>query len=108
MRHFIIALILLFASIDLSAACRSQAPVREFKLSHVCPSTGKKSLKCPGFVVDHVCALAQGGKDIPQNMQYQSSVESKAKDRIENTPLGKKKWCNSSNSTKTRQVFNCK
>jgi hypothetical protein len=37
----------------------------------------------PGYVVDHICALACGGQDDPRNMQWQSVADGKAKDRIE-------------------------
>jgi hypothetical protein len=38
---------------------------------------------CPGYVVDHVEPLACGGIDAPENMQWQSVAEAKAKDRRE-------------------------
>jgi hypothetical protein len=41
-------------------------------------------------------------------MQYQTIADAKAKDKVENTPYGKRKWCNKNNSTPKRQVFNCK
>ena len=37
----------------------------------------------PGYVVDHIVPLACGGADAPSNMQWQSAVEAKAKDRVE-------------------------
>ena len=37
----------------------------------------------PGHVVDHVVPLACGGADAPSNMQWQSTEEGKAKDRVE-------------------------
>ena len=89
------------AQTDPKAACRSSAVKHKFDLSQGY-AHGRK-----GYVVDHICALAMGGIDDIRNMQYQTISESKAKDKIENTPYGKKKWCNSINSTKTRQVFNC-
>lgn len=62
----------------------------------------------PGYVVDHICALANGGIDDISNMQYQTIKDGKLKDKVENTPEGKKLYCNPHNSTPTRQVFNCK
>lgn len=62
----------------------------------------------PGYVVDHICSLFNGGLDSVTNMQYQTIEEGHKKDRVENTPEGKKLYCNPSNSTPTRQVFNCK
>ncbi len=37
----------------------------------------------PGHVVDHVVPLACGGADAPSNMQWQSTAEGKAKDKVE-------------------------
>src|SRR2546425_12993002 len=37
----------------------------------------------PGHVVDHVVPLACGGADDPSNMQWQSTGEAKAKDKVE-------------------------
>jgi hypothetical protein len=34
-------------------------------------------------VVDHVVALKRGGADRPSNMQWQTTIEAKAKDRRE-------------------------
>jgi hypothetical protein len=85
---------------------RSKAARDAFMRSTVCPSTHKKSRRCPNYIVDHVCALAQGGRDAAINMQYQTIADSKAKDRIENTPVGKALYCDKKNSTPTRQVFN--
>jgi hypothetical protein len=61
----------------------------------------------PGWVVDHVCALANGGLDITGNMQYQTPTASYLKDKIENTPQGKVLFCTPENSLPTRTVFNC-
>jgi hypothetical protein len=37
--------------------------------SNPCPSTGRTSGGCPGYVVDHVTPLKRGGVDTPSNMQ---------------------------------------
>ena len=37
----------------------------------------------PGHVVDHVVPLACGGADAPSNMQWQTTEDGKAKDRVE-------------------------
>lgn len=55
----------------------------EFKRQHPCPSTGKPSGACPGYVVDHIQALKRGGADSPNNMQWQTTNEAKAKDKWE-------------------------
>ena len=95
-------IVLMLISVPSLAACRDPAIKHQFDVLHGFPH-GR-----PGYVVDHVCALAQGGIDSVDNMQYQTIAEGKRKDKIENTPAGKARWCNSTNSTPTRQVFNCK
>lgn len=84
------------------ASCRSASVKHKFDVQQGFPHGHK------GFIVDHICALANGGIDSPINMQYQTLIDSAEKDRIENTKEGKKLFCNLTNSTPTRQVFNCK
>jgi hypothetical protein len=84
------------------ATCRSQNVKHQFDVYKGYPN-GRK-----GFVVDHICALECGGFDAIVNMQYQDKEDSLLKDRWERTKSGCALTCNSSNSTKTRQVFNCK
>ena len=62
---------------------RSASAKADFKRSHPCPSTGKGSGACPGYVIDHVKALKHGGSDDPSNMQWQTTAEGKAKDKWE-------------------------
>jgi hypothetical protein len=62
---------------------RSRAARDAFEHGHPCPSTGKRSGACPGYVVDHVKALACGGADDPSNMQWQTVGAAKAKDKTE-------------------------
>lgn len=62
---------------------RSQHAKHEFEKSHPCPSTGKSSGACPGYVIDHVTPLKRGGADAPYNMQWQTEAAAKAKDRWE-------------------------
>jgi len=62
---------------------RSPAARREFVQQHPCPAAGKPTGACPGYVVDHVKALACGGADSPSNMEWQTVADAKAKDKWE-------------------------
>lgn len=62
---------------------RSASAKRAFERTHPCPSTGRTSGTCPGYVIDHVIPLKRGGADSPANMQWQTIAAAKAKDRIE-------------------------
>jgi hypothetical protein len=62
---------------------RSAAAKNDFKQQHPCPSTGRSSGACPGYVVDHVRALECGGPDNSSNMQWQTIAAGKAKDKTE-------------------------
>lgn len=62
---------------------RSGPARAEFQRLHPCPSTGQRRGRCPGYVVDHIVALACGGADRPENMQWQTVDEGRAKDRVE-------------------------
>ena len=41
-----------------------------------------------GYVIDHVVPLACGGADAPSNMQWQTTADAKAKDRVERRGCG--------------------
>jgi hypothetical protein len=60
---------------------RSRAARAAFQREHPCPSTGRTSGACPGYVADHIKALACGGADAPSNLQWQTVAEGKAKDK---------------------------
>ncbi|MGE5096922.1 MAG: HNH endonuclease signature motif containing protein [Betaproteobacteria bacterium] len=62
---------------------RSQNARNAFKRSHPCPSTGRHSGACPGYVIDHIRPLKRGGADEAYNMQWQTRAEARAKDRYE-------------------------
>lgn len=62
---------------------RSTAAKDSFKRQQPCPSTGRSSGACPGYVIGHVKALECGGADAPANMQWQTIADSKAKDKTE-------------------------
>ena len=62
---------------------RSKTARSSFMREHPCPSTGKTSGRCPGYVVDHVNALECGGADAAYNMQWQTTADAKAKNKTE-------------------------
>lgn len=62
---------------------RSQTAKNDFKKSHPCPSAGKSSGACNGYVIDHVKPLKRGGADTPNNMQWQTKEAAKQKDKTE-------------------------
>jgi hypothetical protein len=48
-----------------------------------CPSTGKTTGACPGYVIDHLVPLKRDGADAASNMQWQTTAAAKAKDKVE-------------------------
>lgn len=62
---------------------RSSGAKHWFEREHPCPSTGRSSGRCPGYVVDHVKPLECGGADAPSNMQWQTASQAKQKDKTE-------------------------
>ena len=62
---------------------RSKAALRAFVNLQACPATGLHRLPCPGYIIDHIEALACGGADAPANMQWQTRADAKAKDKWE-------------------------
>ena len=97
---YLILLSLLFSTASYSS-CRNPAIKHKFDIQQGYPH-GRK-----GYIVDHICALEVGGIDATINMQYQTIAEAKVKDKVEGTAFGKAKYCTTSNSTISRQVFNC-
>jgi hypothetical protein len=62
---------------------RSAAARRAFRRWQPCPATGSVKGPCPGYVIDHIKPLACGGADAPDNMQWQTTSDAKAKDAVE-------------------------
>ncbi len=62
---------------------RSTKAKDAFRKRNPCPSTGKTSGACPGYVIDHITPLKRGGADDPTNMQWQTKESAKAKDKTE-------------------------
>lgn len=62
---------------------RSSAAKAEFMRLHPCPSTGLHRGSCPGWIIDHIDPLCNGGRDHHSNMQWQTVAEAKEKDKWE-------------------------
>jgi len=62
---------------------RSQSVKHEFQRQHPCPSTGRTTGACPGYIKDHIRALAYGGPDSVANLQWQTTAAAAAKDKWE-------------------------
>jgi hypothetical protein len=78
-----LALAVALAASQATAADRSSTTRHEFQRANPCPSTGKTTGACPGYVKDHVIPLCKGGPDKPANLQWQSTGDAKAKDKWE-------------------------
>jgi hypothetical protein len=81
---YIVTLLLALSVFSADAGVkRSYSAKVAFARAHACPSTGKNKLPCKGYVIDHIKPLACGGADAPENMQWQTVAEGKAKDKWE-------------------------
>ena len=83
MKILIIIFALLLSSLADAHTSRSYAAKKAFVSVVACPANGLNKLPCPGYVIDHVQALACGGLDDKSNMQWQTIAEGKAKDKWE-------------------------
>lgn len=80
----ILCVVLVFASIPCFASTHRDRNQRAaFVKMHPCPATGKAYGACPGYIVDHIDPLCNGGDDKPENMQWQTRSDSLVKDRWE-------------------------
>lgn len=83
-----VLLVLLWA-VPVEATCpkipRRAAVLREFRKTHPCPSTGKTTGACPGWVMDHGLSLCLTGPegDASWNIFWQAAEPAKRKDRLE-------------------------
>ena len=84
MKQLLLAVILILISFNAPAEYhRSQKAKVIFKYNRPCPATGTTKGSCPNYIIDHVNPLACGGADSPENMQWQTKAEAKAKDKWE-------------------------
>jgi hypothetical protein len=72
---------------------RDPAMVRSFRRKHPCPSTGRISGPCPGWVVDHGIPLCAGGPEDSRNMQWQPEDDARWKDAQERALCARLKAC---------------
>jgi hypothetical protein len=80
---FILALVLALSPCPHPA--RHASPRAAFRRAHPCPGGVDRGSvrRCRGYVIDHRCPLACCGSDVPENMQWSTIAEGKAKDRWE-------------------------
>lgn len=64
---------------------RSAHVLAAFQRQTPCPSTGRTTGRCPGYVKDHIIPLCLVGAkgDIVENLQWQTIADAKRKDRDE-------------------------
>lgn len=79
----VFALLAVFCHHAEAATPRGQAATYQFRKSNACPSTGKFTGACPGWVMDHLKSLRCGGLDVPENLWWMTVKEAKVKDTQE-------------------------
>ena len=82
-KAFLIFLLIISSFNTFAEYHRSSKAKVIFKASHPCPATLRTKGSCPNYVIDHVIPLACGGADSPNNMQWQTKADAKAKDKWE-------------------------
>ena len=82
-----VRLTLFLTLLSVSAFAKGPSAARLFRQFNPCPSTGKTSGRCPGYVLHHIQALKLGGKDTPSNLQWLGKAEAKVQDRWDNTNI---------------------
>jgi hypothetical protein len=60
---------------------RDAKAMRSFQKSHPCPSTGRTTGPCEGYVINHIQPFETGGAASPSNMRWQGVAAAKAKDK---------------------------
>jgi hypothetical protein len=54
---------------------QNPAPIRAFRATHPCPTTGSLRGSCPGYVVDRIKALKAGATDTAQNLRWRTLAQ---------------------------------
>lgn len=85
--------ILMAFCVSAGAAERSSKVRREFQLANPCPSTGKTTGPCVGWVKDHRIPICAGGPDTIENLMWQEVEEAKRKDRLERSICRRLRQC---------------
>jgi len=83
MRKTIPLMLVGLLTLSFEVDARDPAVARAFQRANPCPSTGKTTGRCPGYIKDHIKPLCAGGADHPSNMQWQTDAEAKKKDQLE-------------------------
>jgi hypothetical protein len=83
MNRWLMLLVFLVFPLLGAAGVRSDAVRHAFAKAQPCPSTGKPTLPCPGYIIDHLKPLCAGGLDAVENMQWQTVADAKKKDVFE-------------------------
>ncbi len=76
---------------------RNPAVVRAFRAENPCPSTGKTTGACPGWVIDHglpICALGAVADDV-RNLHWQKVEDANWKDGLERDLCARLRKCGS-------------
>ena len=81
-------IVALLAATHVSLVCAAAAPrmstaEAEFRAANPCPATGLTRGLCKGYVVDRIIPMVCGGIEAPDNMQWQTLAEARAKDKWE-------------------------
>ena len=70
MRVALLLMVLAMQALGAERPARSAVVKADFIRLNPCPANGSHRLPCPGFEVDHIRALCDGGDDAIENMQW--------------------------------------
>ena len=87
MERLVFLALLLLPGLSDAKIPRSREAIAEFKQLQPCPANGNRYGPCPGYDIDHRVPLKCAGADSPDNMQWLTKDEHKAKTSRE------ARWC---------------